>query len=310
MRPSQVLDMQADLANRLESGVLDFLIRGLTPTSLRDVSQVDVTEIRRRLEIQCRAGYSFHVQENMTNVAMTRARAVLRDEQTINEFVPPTSVGFMILESPLPTKESWGGRAPIHAITWGPASRKGAPAWTISYWNDSDRAPSDLRREILRQMTSEERQELRSRDGGWVLHAVETVSRSALVGPSKSPYTILPEANAEFDNLTRLVCALWQLMDETISLHAEAHVENKSRRNAIRMRLRPRVTVISLRRISSPTQFPGSGTPLTVRVPVRGHWRTLHRGTLEERKTFVRDHERGPKDAPLSMTRKVYDLNR
>jgi hypothetical protein len=160
-------------------------------------------------------------------------------------------------------------------------------------------------------------------DGGWQTTSGFNPSETSLVNMSMcSPEPPadgvqqdewLEHEGAEYFNEIRIIAALWQLMDETISEWHDEPLKRADRRRAMHNKIKPRVTVIKLRRIVNGfIGAPGTGHPLTLRVPVSGHWRLQPYGPGRNfvHRIWIKEHERGPVDAPYSMSRKVNHLAR
>lgn len=92
-------------------------------------------------------------------------------------------------------------------------------------------------------------------------------------------------------------------------------VPRAARRRAGRLLSKvPDVVVADLRRVKYPVKeqrlTDGSTVMWSHRWKVRGHQRTLHRGTPQERTIWVREYEKGPEGAPLIEKDRVYRLAR
>lgn len=115
--------------------------------------------------------------------------------------------------------------------------------------------------------------------------------------------------------MLRIVLATWRLMQQTLaSVDREDKHLKSAMRYAMRAKVPPAVTVISLRRHES--SHTGTGTPLTYRLLVRGHWRRVLCGPRDDpskqykRAVWIHPHIKGPEDAPLHISQKVYSLER
>jgi hypothetical protein len=203
----------------------------------------------------------------------------------------------------------------------------------LVFWAHAYRAPDDLTAEALSGNYSVPDEEPLppaafeaqvARQGGWMVSCMDFVSLDQRVGPLRvqvrpeRKQQILIEGNTWPEegtlNYARYMASLWDLMGETRTVVAsevrEADLDRMTRKFARRNKINTDITTLTLRRENRPTLHPGTGTPLSWRVPVNGHNRTYHRGTSDEFTIFIKDHERGPKGAPLRVTKKVHRLAR
>lgn len=114
-------------------------------------------------------------------------------------------------------------------------------------------------------------------------------------------------------NIMTMAHTLWQMLDERILVRAKVPLGRADRRLAKRAGLDDLfVTTIHLRnREYVGERYEGAaGREFSHQFPVRGHIRTLHRGTPMERQVPVRAHIRGPKDKPFVAKDHVYSLDR
>lgn len=114
-------------------------------------------------------------------------------------------------------------------------------------------------------------------------------------------------------NIITMTHTLWQMLDERILVRARAPLGRADRRLAKRAGLDDLfVTTIHLRS----REYVGERHEGAMRrefshqFPVRGHMRTLHRGTSKERQVFVQSYVKGPKDKPFVAKDHVYSLDR
>jgi len=114
-------------------------------------------------------------------------------------------------------------------------------------------------------------------------------------------------------NIVTLAHSLWSMMDERVLVRARARLGRKEMRLAKRAGLSDTfVTTVHLRAreyVGDPKDGPSGSREYGYRFPVRGHVRTLHRGTERERQVTVRAHVKGPKDKPLVIPERVYSLD-
>jgi hypothetical protein len=115
-------------------------------------------------------------------------------------------------------------------------------------------------------------------------------------------------------NHLRLTVAYWLLLGQRVTEVAEARVPRAAAKRAKRMALPGRVSVIQLRVIDRPADETAgtSAVEWSHRWRVRGHYRTYWcgPGRTQPRKLWVNDFEKGPRDKPLVVRPRVFDLSR
>jgi hypothetical protein len=126
----------------------------------------------------------------------------------------------------------------------------------------------------------------------------------------REPDFVLTSAG-EFER--RFWLTLWRTMAEEVM--APVTIPRPDRRRAARMLSQiPEVVVADLRRVKHPVTQERLGDGAEVmwshRWKVRGHQRTLHRGTDRERTVWVREYVKGPESAPLIEKDTVFRLRR
>jgi len=113
--------------------------------------------------------------------------------------------------------------------------------------------------------------------------------------------------------ILKVLLSTWRLMQQTITtLDREEKHPKPAMRYAARAKVPTGVTVIALRR-SEGREPTSSGTPLTYRQLVRGHWRRVWCGPADnryQRAVYIHSFIRGPEDASLIITDKVNALVR
>lgn len=345
MHPSQVFDTYLELVENMSGGSeLPWYMNEIVASSTRVAGQSGVSH---QALAHLRAGYVFQVDAKIMGLVGQRCRELPLTAK-MADFQPPTPCGFMAFEEPLRLPDvtgrvqavsyvSWGGtrfgvgghRASVTAAPGNPlvrtdVARPGPGIYDVGgqlivYWNDHRRAPDDFSRKIL---DAPDIKHLARRDLGFILPVeVLPVMNIARVGPDVLAPT--PEDRhkveaygfeaREHPNVLRRVLAVWSLMDESISDHREdTDFKRPARRRADRLRVPRRVTVISLRRRAD-SEHTGTGRPLDHQIWVRPHRRSYWVGTGAEREKITRNidgHFRGPKNAPLVVTDKVYRLHR
>jgi hypothetical protein len=273
-----------------------------------------------------RAGETFHVADTVTHLVGNR-ESKLQGTSQFGWYVPPSPCGCIVLDEPIRLEEAEGVASITHMITWGPARLETANevfehGTLIVMWNDNRREPDELIQVSLGEKAEWGR--LLDETAGLLPISILAVTPDARIGPSfvPTPWGRREElesfglkSRASCRSPLRLLCAMWQLMDETITVLEDAEkFGSKHRRRAERRGHKPRVTVVTLRRTSY-RGAEGARGPLTERHRVRGHYRKYWVGSGADRhqeRRYVRPHE-SPKDPRLpeaAPTTKVYDLRR
>jgi hypothetical protein len=321
MQPGQALDQHGLLLEVLESSRI---ARELLDTVSERQGQMEGS-IANTVINHLRAGETFHVAETVGQLVSTR-EAHLRATSTFGEYTPPTPCGVLVLDQPIGVGEVGDLSVISHMVTWGPTRfrEKGSGAQVhgtiVVLWHDSRRVGARL--ELAAALGGDETLGLDPEE--WALVVGETAGLLPVVvmaltshvrlGPSLISSPVRGRAESVRSPL-RILCALWQLMDETITVVEDApRFGGAHKRRAERRGHRPRVTVVTLRRTSG-KGVEGARGPLSERHDVRGHWRKYWVGSGDDRhqeRRWVNMHEspNNPHLPKASHTRKVYDLRR
>lgn len=257
----------------------------------------------------------------------------------------PVPAGFVYIEGGLPTHEVRGREEKIHWIVWGPvtatvveeldgkrASQRAERALAVWMFNDT-MDPDDIAKEMR---ADGEMDAIFQRDmGRYFFQGGEAYINGSPAGPAKKTipsnreeeyrknsvvnlgaFPALPEGDLWWTNTGRLIFALWDLLNETVSVvsHGDANLNRATVRRARRMNLPGRVTVVKLRR----TKYVDREYLGTTCVDwqhkwlVRRHrrWQACGPGRAERRLIWIEAHEKGPEHKPLIVTQKVYRLDR
>lgn len=324
----EVLGLHADLRDRLENqrGALAASVAGYAEDVYRDnkagpmLAQVIYNHLRN--------APTFHVEPNMSELVLRRAGDVetIRETATVANYSPPDPLGFCVFGKPLPTVELAGRTQLSTAMSWGPvrafANAEGTaalPGRLVVLWVNTFRHPDDMVPEHIKEFGAKKWAALQQATGGWQITSMDFLPNDMRLGPLMLwPLKDRAERARQRGNIaqptlnqSRIFAALWELMDETLSTsHTERPEHRADVKWARRARINTDVTVIILRREAQRTLHPGTGKPLEYRTPVKGHPRTYHRGTADEFTIHINPHWRGPEDAPVRQTRKVYNLAR
>lgn len=103
--------------------------------------------------------------------------------------------------------------------------------------------------------------------------------------------------------------ALWRFMAQEIYETDSTGAPRALARRASRRIANPTVRTVRLRRVHHSASTGGS-REWSCQWAVRGHWRTLRRGTDRERKVWVSPYTKGPEDRPFRATTKIVSIER
>lgn len=358
MRPTEILDAQADLLDRLEHNLLFRQFTAITsnyavgagpaPDSShalpRDMSDTPAgLAILEALGNYVQAGYAFRVTHDMCLV-LEHAAASLNDEDLFDRNKAPTGCGIVRFDKPIKVLDIRGATMLVHWAVWGPAThslpgeKPEKPAVMFSFYNDMWTEPDEISIDFA------EHQHWRDPDhahyqadyqmimkslGRW-MSVHHTVWQDGMpLGPSevaahdKQQAMVIAQGTEpqKATNLVRYMHALWLLLNQTIVQTQEEYPERAGRRRAEKRGLPPKVTVIKLRRIEDNLRHEGESLiEWSHRWIVRGHWawrRCSQEHPLAEpyakgwrARVWIHAYAKGPEDAPLIISDKVYQLDR
>lgn len=360
MRPSQVLDLQADLLTRLTS---DDVFRAVQGTTIHAefVGQAPLTDRERaareaeaddvanglldQMAVHVRAAYTYRVSPEMTDL-MIAAAAGLDGDDTWNPNLAPSGCGFVRFEKPVPLAWATGDddAPPLLAdwLIWGPAPEGRTALWFLA---DTAR-PDEIWTARIASWGYDE-DVVRRMHGRWALVAWDGFKPGMKLGPNALPLPgralhedeVQALQNTPWDtahstavatltdaltqsNDGRYAHALWLLLEQTVVTRQEEPIERPSRRRAERLKIRPRVTTVLLRRAKHPDSGDHADVAWQFSWLVRGHWRWQacgpHHPLAQEvtqgryrARIWISPHIKGPEDKPLKPTsEKVFDLRR
>lgn len=329
MRPEQIIDDQVDLYTRVRDHAVfrDALVKTLHSQS---GSYESTQEVVRSIEGHLQAAYAYRVTEDMSALVQ-RSSDLLNEEDVVDGSLAPTGCGFVRFEDPLKLLDSRQQIMHVDWVSWGPCSvrQKGSgrmvPATFISLWNDL-RKPDMVGKITL---SLEQVDQIRRVAGDWAFIGGAIMIDGDSLGPSlvplesddiaelteiyKDTHPDLAGELGPYTNVKRWIHALWLMLDQTITDPTEEYVRKTSLRRALFMGMPGRVTVIRLRRIVRPNAGDGNAmVHWSHRWYVRGHWRwqAYGAGRQERKRIWVNPFIKGPEDAPLIVTDKLYDLSR
>jgi hypothetical protein len=324
----EVLRLQVDLRDRLQSNdnLLADSLHGWLQAKHRETTRDTGRALATVIHNHVAYGHSYHVEANMVDVLMRRVgdRDHFSMSARFSEFVPPTQLGFCVFEKTVDLPEIHGRMQRGLALSWGPAQTyadqtmsKVVEGRMIVLWTNTFIAPDEVHEHNLRTMP--ELVGFPAKVGGWVPAVMDFFPYDAKLGPARMPVDYAERQLAiikddvfatETINQAWVYAALWELMGETVVARDSPHLDRATQRFARRNHIPTDITTMTLRREAKPVVAPGSGTPLSWRIPVDSHQRTYHRGTPEEFTIWVRPHWRGPQDAEVRQTKKVRNLKR
>lgn len=331
MRPQEVLANQHDLYVRMSSNpvyreVIAGALRSPYVANRRTVPQFFVADHAvNRLATWAQAGMAIEVTDHMTDLITWVAAEMHGTDQVVIDS-QPAPYGLVHFEKPLRVRDVRGATLHLSWMLWGPvplhvASRPISKAVGVVGFADL-RAPDEEMDAYVRDLRAQDRNGSMFRAmGQWVYTSFTVLADGDRVGPTFNEP--LPElANMDPDwhgdltgstNVTRLVQALWTVMNEPISDVTEHHVDRATKRRMERMKIPPAVTVITLRRPANPHQHDEeSHVEWQHHWIVRGHprWQPYGPGRQERRLIWIGPHVKGNLDAPLKQSEKVYRVAR
>ena len=112
-------------------------------------------------------------------------------------------------------------------------------------------------------------------------------------------------------NVKRYVHALWLLMQQKVVQTDSEHLRKTGLRSATAAGLTaPAMRLVQLRRSAGNRSKGESTVEWASRWVVRGHWRWQAHGVgrAERKRLWIDPYIKGPEDAPLVVSTKVYDV--
>lgn len=205
----------------------------------------------------------------------------------------------------------------------------------LTTWNDTVRQGDEVYQEAIKQYTAAQLMKS-NHSGRWSCTTIRPVvtgnseQKKYQVGPQHIDITAekIQELHKDgvYDfcektvNMNRVISALFELLSNPAPIPATTHtsetLNRTERKQAVRNGVEPEVVLVTLNptyKLPDPERR-GTGTPIGVKyfVGAEGddvaYYRTIHKGTVRERKVPVRPHWRGKPDAPESARKTVYNL--
>lgn len=323
MKPTQVIDMQADLLQRM--GTEGF--RRMVEMTIDAGSRGSGPQFYRAAHSHIQAAYAYRVSEDMSTL-IEFAASQLESSDVFDRSLAPTGCGIVRFDKPLPVTDARGKSMSIHWLTWGPiqgyrvtafGQQKDAPGIMAMYWNDTAE-PDEVQRNIVASSDPKQQEFITRIAGRWGVVGAEINCDGEPVGSAQTPisadYAAKILANGDtpqpFTNSTRYLHALWLLLNQTVTDVREEYLPKTGQKVARRAGIPPRVTVVQLRRSAGSRGTGESLVQWSRRWVVRGHWRWQAHGPqrAERRRIWVAPHVKGPEGKPLVATTHVYNVSR
>lgn len=347
--PYEVLDAQGDLLRRLDERQFQRLTNSIAAfhqnAMFIDLPTEDQKEIVDRLphaenlRAIVKGAYAYQVTPDMCRVVEAAAEA-LDDSDKFDPTQAPTGCGFARFDSGLEVTDLRGMQMKINWLVWGPGER-GTRVWMFNdTYTDSDEVNEYFKRlargekipgsELSVLQSKEDYEMVEEIRGRWATVGTHVAFAGEELGPKGWEANEVNEARIREEgfeptmgtNCSRLVQAFWLMLNQTIVETSDAHVERHGRKRAIKRGIPPQVTVIHLRRtIREQRQENESNVEWSHRWLVRGHWAWRVCGADHPQaqeapvkggigvRVWIHPYQKGPEDAPLVITDKVYRLD-
>jgi hypothetical protein len=296
------------------------------------------------LSIQLATAYTYRVTHDMCEVLIAAANG-LDDSDMFMPQLAPTGAGFVRLDKALPVTDIRGKEMLVHFLVWGPAVTEDGVTGTCMWmfndpWTEPDYAHLEFRERARDEAANpkEAKEAVEQYDrivGQFSAVGLNLGFPGDVVGPQMTSvdaemlvqYKLiaqddrLDETHSSSTNTLRYLHALWLLLNQTIAVQEDEHVERPALKRAKRRNLIPKVTVIKMRRSEHPPHIKGDSLiDWQYRWIVRSHWAWRicgadhpgaqpYKGGWAVRK-WIHFYEKGPEDKPLVVTDKVISLER
>lgn len=313
MRPSEILDAQADLLDRLKDKDLFYqqialaaaaamqqyhlpngsrdnqALVGRLSDELTDTSRAAGQEFTDHLARQVENAYAYRVTHDM-ELLVEHVADQLDDSDQWDFRMPPTPAGFIRFDRPIEVREMRGDNMLVHFAIWGPASidlrGTATPATVYQFFNDIWTQPDESWERYGfddgggDDLTQEEKDRYLRAIGRWASTSIMIMFHGEAVGPP----TVREKSEEEYHadgiygseattNLGRHMFALFFLLNQTISTVKDEYPDRAGGRRAKRRNFPPKVSVITLRRSEGNRQEGESLVEWHHRWIVRGHMR-------------------------------------
>lgn len=309
MRAEQVLDMQGDLIDRLQTMPVFreyvMAVLGGNQNSGPRLTREEIDDAARRLTHNLlpatRLAYAFRVEHDMSALVQ-HAASTLDDSDLFSPDLAPTENGIVFFERPLPMVDVRGRKMLAHWLIWNRTtfeSLYGRTPCTVAYWfNDHGLQPDEVA-EFIAESFGDTHDQIRSSWlGRWGMIGCDVLDAGNPVGGPivevRDPEyraKIIAEGDtpSPFTNAARYVHALWMLLGQSVTATETEHLRKTALKRNPKI-LNKRVTVIRMRRSEGSRREGESMVEWSHRWLVRGHPRWQPYGS----RTVDHEHVLGP----------------
>jgi hypothetical protein len=213
-----------------------------------------------------------------------------------------TAEGFAYFPRPVFITDVNGDSMPVRAMAWTPIRGEGADGmdrggvWMVYLTHRDDHGPEERR--------------------NWP-HGSLTPLHSFWMPYNDLAYALISDERYR-DAARQQWCAaqvLWRLAGQVVKTVTRA--PRPARRDAKRHGVeQDHVVVVTLRKVQSITsggeliESEADSAHYSVQFPVRGHWHTYHYKAVGPRQVWVDSYWKGPEDAPVQNSRRVFEVTR
>lgn len=339
MRPVEVLDHKMALIDNLGNPDYTKYVGNFLSSLQRNDPQQRTKEVFRRgapgfvdaMKISLKASEAYHVQAEMMPVLRAAAAELEGTDYLVHDRLP-SEHGFLVFDQPWLTKEVTGKTVSYSAVQWAHASYDGDPQdgragiWVFYYTDIND--PND---EVTQTLFDGVRLRDQWSMGRYHLSHTQFLWYGQRVGPTElmtpEDYQTLfgyrqDEVVAKTPNDARLMVALFRLLGQVLIEVRDAPIDRSASRRAKKANLPARVQTIRLRRKEIRYLNEGDHEHADVewqhRWIVRGHWAWRQCGPTHplaepyekgyRARIYIGPFWKGPEDAPVMITSKIFDL--
>jgi len=343
MRPSEVLDQQAELKRLMGDayvhGYVNAFINSARSTSHHRhlfPQHWDGALFCKNESSRLTMAEAFQVTDDMCDLVRWAAVSLPEGHPFYLETLP-TEYGFVWFDKPTRQRDIHGKVTTTRAVTWGRTSEP-VPAWLadtpledrnddnviltepqpgvrLNFYNDPTDMDDYSNRDIIERLGVDKvlrGGRLQLQHSFFYSFGTKTVQEydvEQLIDVD-TPDDV-PDTYATAYSAFNYVLALWILLGQTVTSATEADIDRAARKRAGRAAIPPKVTVITLRRRASGQSEGETHVEWTHRWIVRGHWRNQYYPSENtNRLIWIAPYVKGPDDAPLIQSQKVYRLAR
>ena len=226
----------------------------------------------------------FVVAEDMQAVATHSAQSMPRQEFLRTDL--PTPSGMMLFEHPLMID---GVDGSILGLSWHTSDATGEENAFFTFWERLDDTAAEFQYEM----------------GRLGVRLPRLYPRGSMAVAFGRPF-----GDGRHD--LPVIVAMWTLMQQPLASSERIQPDRAASRRAARAGMPEQsISVIRLRRVTSPHSAEPSARDYSVRWIVRGHWRNQYLPSRQtHRLQWITEHVKGPEDKPLKLTEKVYSWQR